>query len=425
MAFLAFAVLAGQASAAPDMETWTGQAAGSTPDLQREGFTLNGPGGVITTNGIAGTLNFKLADGTAYAGYCTDINRLFSPGVEPVETTVLAPPTAAADRALTWILLNRVPTGAETAAKNQAGAAGQVAVWLLVDPTEINTTTPTGDAALNAAAKALVQEALAATASPASLSITTVAPAAGASTSTVTVFGRPGATVTLAVTSGSLSASQVVIGPGGFATTTLTVAGPGTVGITASTAGDGRLISINPTNPQTTPQPTAAAQPTTLTANAQVLFQNTTPVTPTTPTVAPTTPTTVPVARVIPKVSITKTGPARAKVLTKVSYTITVKNTGKVTLKNVTLRDHLPRGLSFVTASRTSTLGNGDATFQIGSLAPGASRTVVVTLMANASVTGSRTNTATVSATGVRPKSAQAPTVFRALIRRVQPAVTG
>jgi uncharacterized repeat protein (TIGR01451 family) len=131
------------------------------------------------------------------------------------------------------------------------------------------------------------------------------------------------------------------------------------------------------------------------------------------------------VARIVPKVSITKTGPARAKVLTKVSYTITLKNTGKVTLRNVVLRDRLPRGLSFVTASRTSSLGNGNATFQIGSLAPGASRTVVVTLMANASVTGSRTNTATVSATGVRPKSAQAATVFRAPVRRVQPAVTG
>ena len=104
---------------------------------------------------------------------------------------------------------------------------------------------------------------------------------------------------------------------------------------------------------------------------------------------------------------------------------IYLKNTGRVTLRNVVLRDRLPRGLSFVSASRTNTLASGNATFQIGSLAPGASRTVVVTLMANASVRGSRTNVATVSATNVRPKSAQAATVFRALVRRVQPAVTG
>ena len=45
--------------------------------------------------------------------------------------------------------------------------------------------------------------------------------------------------------------------------------------------------------------------------------------------------------------------------------------------------------------------------------------------MANASVTGSRVNTATVSATNVRPVSARAATVFRPLVRRVQPAVTG
>lgn len=414
LALAAVATFAGQASAAPATQTWTGGAAGQTPDLQQDGFSLiAADGSTITTNGIAGTLNFAL-DGKGYVGYCTDTSRIFSTGSEPVETTVQDPPATAKDRALAWILLNRAPTGPVAPDKEAAAAAAQVAVWLLVDP-GINQTTPTSDAALNAAAKAIVAEAFAATGAPASIGVSATAPAAGATTSTVTVVGRPGATVTLAATGpATLSAGSVVIGAGGSATATLTATGLGTVGVTATTAGDGILISVNPTNPETNPQPTAAAEATTISASTQVAFQ-----------AVPVTPT-VPVAQVRrPTVSITKSGPARAKVLSKVSYRITVKNTGKVTLRNVVLRDRLPRGLSFVSASRTNTLGNGNATFQIGSLAPGASRTVVVTLMANASVRGTRTNVATVSATNVRPKTASAVTVFRALVRRVQPAVTG
>lgn len=407
---------AGQASAAPATQTWTGGSAGLTPDIQADGFSLIGAdGSTITTSGIAGTINFTL-DGKAYVGYCTDTNRIFSTGTEPVDTTVSDPPASATDRAVAWILLNRAPTGADAPDKEATAAAAQVAVWLLTDP-DINATTPTSDAALNAAAKALVQEALAATASPASVGVSATVPAAGATTSTVTVVGRAGSTVTLAVTGpATLSTTSIVLGANGQGTATLTATAVGTVGITATTAGDGRLIGINPTNPETNPQPTAAAEATTLSASAQVAFQAA-PVTPVTPT--------VPVAQVKPSIAITKSGPARAKVLSKVSYTITVRNSGKVTLRNVVLRDRLPRGLSFVSATRTNTVANGNATFTIGTLAPGATRTVVVTLMANATVRGSRTNVATVSATNVRPKSAQAATVFRALVRRVQPAVTG
>ena len=417
LTLLAFAILAGQASAAPGIQTWTGNADGSTPDIERNGLTLLDTNAAPLPGAIAGTINFTL-NSAAYVGYCTDTTRQLSTSPEPVDAVVQDPPATEEARALTWILLNRTPTGTPTPEKQQLAATAQVAAWLLVDG-QISQTAPTRDAVLNAAALALVKEARAATASPTSLSISTVAPAAGSTSSTVTVFGRSGAVVTLSVTSGggSLSATQVVIGPAGFGTATLTASGPGAVTIAASTAGDGRLISINPTDQETQPQPTAAATPTTIDATAQVVFQAA-PVTPVTPT--------VPVSRVpTPKVAIAKSGPARAKVLSKVRYTITVRNSGKATLRNVVLRDRLPSGLSFVGASRASTLASGNATFQIGTLAPGASRAVTVTLMANASVTGSRTNTATVSATGVRPVSARATTFFRPLVRRVLPAVTG
>ena len=417
VAVLALGVLAGTASAAPGVQTWTGDTNSSTPDLQQSGFTLlDVNGDAITNQGVAGTLNFTL-NGTAYVGYCTDTSRIFSLDSEPVNTTVEDPPVSANGRALAWILLNRAPTGPATPAKNQQAAVAQVATWLLVD-SQINKNAPTSDPALNAAAIALVQEALTATTSPSSLLATAGAPAAGATSATITVTARAGATVTLAITSGSgtLASTQLVTGADGIATTTLSTTGPGTVGVTATTSGDGRLIGINPTDPETRPQPTAAAEPTTITSAVQVAF-----------TAAPVvTPPPVVVNQVPkPTVAITKTAPARAKVLTKVRYTITVKNTGKVTLRNVVLRDRLPRGLSFVGASRASTLGNGNATFRLGTIAPGASRTIVVTLMANASVTGTRVNTATVSATDVRPRSATAATVFTPLVRRVQPAVTG
>ncbi len=268
-----------------------------------------------------------------------------------------------------------------------------------------------------------MQEALAATAVPASLSVTAGTPAAGATTATVTVTALPGATVTLAVTSGAgtLAATQIVVGPGGTGTTVLTTTGPGTVGVSATTAGDGRLIGINPTDPETRPQPTAAAEPTTLTANLQVAFQAAPPPA----VVPPAAPPAVGTGTPTPTVSITKSGPARARALTRVRYRITVRNTGKVTLRGVVLRDRLPRGLSFVRASRAYRLAKGNATFRLGNIPPGRARTIVVTLKANASVRGRRVNTATVSAANVRPRRARAATVFRPLVRRVQPAVTG
>ena len=422
LAVIAFGAIAGSASAAPAVQAWTGEADGSTPDIERSGLEiLDLNGDPISSGGIAGTLNFTL-DGTAYVGFCTDTSRIFSLDPEPVETTVQDPPATAADRALTWILLNRTPSGAPTPEKSQQAAISQVATWLLVDA-QINKDSPTGDAALNDAAKALVQEALVATAVPASLSVTAGTPAAGATTATVTVTALPGATVTLAVTSGAgtLSATQIVVGPGGTGTTVLTTTGPGTVGVSATTAGDGRLIGINPTDPETRPQPTAAAEATTLTANLQVAFQAAPPPA----VVPPAAPPAVGTGTPTPTVSITKSGPARARALTRVRYRITVRNTGKVTLRGVVLRDRLPRGLSFVRASRAYRLAKGNATFRLGNIPPGRARTIVVTLKANASVRGRRVNTATVSAANVRPRRARAATVFRPLVRRVQPAVTG
>ena len=399
-ALVAMLLLAvGQAAAAPGTQTWTGQAAGATPDIERGGLTLfDTSGGAFISNASAGTLNFTV-NGTPYIGYCTDTTEMFSTGTEPVEVTTQAPPATAATRAAAWIILNRTVTGAPTAAKQQQAAVTQVAIWLLTDA-NINKTTPTSDAALNAAAAALVAEAQAATATPSTLTVTAATPAAGATSTPVTITGKPGAVVSLSASGGTLS-----------------VTGPGTATVSASAAGDGNYLAIEPTGPTPQPQATAAATPSTLTASVGATFTSTqvTPSGPTTPIAGGAT------ARLV----ITKKAPARARVLSQVKYTIVVRNTSKVAARSVVLRDAIPSGLSLVTASRPRTLSNGVITFQLGTLAPGASRTVTVTLLADASVRGKRTNVATVSATGVRAVRATAATVFRTLARRVQPAVTG
>jgi uncharacterized repeat protein (TIGR01451 family) len=406
----------GQAAAAPGTQTWTGQAAGATPDIELGGLTLfNTSGGAFISNASAGTLNFTV-NGTAYVGYCTDTTEIFSTGTEPVEVTTQAPPATAATRAAAWIILNRTVTGAPTPAKQQQAAVAQVAIWLLLDG-NINKTTPTSDPALNAAAAALVAEAQAATATPSTLTVTAATPAAGATSTTVTITGKPGAVVSLSASGGTLSAPSVTLGASGTATVTLSVTGPGTATVSASAAGDGNYIAIEPTGPTPQPQATAAATSSTLTASVGATFTSTqvTPSGPTTPIAGGAT------ARLV----ITKKAPARARVLSRVKYTIVVRNTSKVAARSVVLRDAIPSGLSLVTASRARTLSNGVITFRLGTLAPGASRTVTVTLLADASVRGKRTNVATVSATGVRAVRATAATVFRTLARRVQPAVTG
>lgn len=411
--------LAGQAVAVPGVQDWIGDRP-ATPDIEETGLTLfDSSGGTITGNGTAGTLNFTL-DGVPFVGYCTDTSRIFSTGTEAVELTTSEPPASADARAVAWILLNRTPVGPSTAEARRAAATSQVAIWLLTDP-GINATRPTDDAALNAAALALVQEARTGTSAPASLALAIAPPAAGATTATVSVTGRAGAVVDLAASAGSLSAQRVVLDGAGTASVTLTVPGPGGATVQATTAGDGRLITIEPTDPERRPQPTVAASPTSLTASAGASFSAAAvaPVVPVVPN--------VPVAQVptAPRLTIAKSAPARARVLQRVRYRIVVRNTGSVAARNVVLRDRLPGGMSLVRSSLRGTLANGTFTVRLGTIRAGRARVVNVWLRADATVRGARTNVATVSATRARPVRGSARTLFQQLPRRIQPAVTG
>lgn len=423
VAAITFAAASALATAAPATQTLVGAADGPTPDIRRGGLTIFDAAGQPYTTGSAGTINFAL-DGTPYVGFCIDTSRSLSEEPEPVEVTIEDPPTTPARRAATWLLVNRAPTGQPTSAKRDQAAATQIALWLLLDP-RVSQTAPTSDAALNAAGIAAAQEALAATAVAASLALNAPAPPAGGTSAVLTVSGKPGAVVNLAVTSGvgTLSGSQVTLGAGGTAAVTLTTTGPGVVVVSATTAGDGRLVLVDPTA-EDQPQPTTAGLPSELAATASVTFSPA-QVTPPPTTTPPTTPQVPVVGRPTPALRISKSAPARSRVLAPVRYRITVSNPSRATARRVTLRDRIPAGLSFVRASRRHTTQNGTLVFSLGDIRPGGSRSVLVWLRADGSVRGARVNVATVGAVQVSAISTSVRTVFLAPQRRIQPAVTG
>lgn len=68
-----------------------------------------------------------------------------------------------------------------------------------------------------------------------------------------------------------------------------------------------------------------------------------------------------------PALAIDKSGPETAQLGADLSYNVTVKNTGTAVAKGVVINDEIPAGL-----------GGGTKSFQIGDLAPGASKTVTV-----------------------------------------------
>ncbi|MCL2437315.1 MAG: S-layer homology domain-containing protein, partial [Clostridiales bacterium] len=120
-----------------------------------------------------------------------------------------------------------------------------------------------------------------------------------------------------------------------------------------------------------------------------------------------------------PEVSITKVAPATTTPNAALTYTLTIQNTGNVTLTDLDVTDTLPtqltnpRGLQYPTGVTAGFTGQTlDAT--ITSLAPNASVTITFVATVNASAGTTITNTATVnvpSMTGVNAQSTAITTV--------------
>lgn len=126
-----------------------------------------------------------------------------------------------------------------------------------------------------------------------------------------------------------------------------------------------------------------------------------------------------------PRLAITKVAPSRARAGDRLVYTIRVRNNGRAIARNVVMSDPLPVGLTYLRSSRPATVSGRTVTVRLGNLRPGQARVVKITVRAAATVRGRKVNVATARATNVRPVRAAAPTVFRPLVRRIIPAVTG
>lgn len=98
-----------------------------------------------------------------------------------------------------------------------------------------------------------------------------------------------------------------------------------------------------------------------------------------------------------PSLTVAKTGGRDMVFLGRpMSYDITVTNNGDTAATNTTLRDPLPAGLQFVSASDGGQFSGGVVTWSLGTLDPGQSRTVK--LETKAMQAGSFKNVATVTA---------------------------
>ncbi len=101
----------------------------------------------------------------------------------------------------------------------------------------------------------------------------------------------------------------------------------------------------------------------------------------------------------ITDITVTKTAPANVDAGSDFDYTITVTNNGPSTAADVTLSDPLPSEVGFVSVSPTPDCGElaGTIGCGLGSLAPGGSVVVTVTVTAQDDPAGPFDNTATVA----------------------------
>lgn len=106
-----------------------------------------------------------------------------------------------------------------------------------------------------------------------------------------------------------------------------------------------------------------------------------------------------------PDVTIDKRGPATALRGQVFTYTIVVRNNSTFAARNVQVTDLVPANLTLVAIPAGATIRNGVVTWSLGTLQPGASRTLRMRVRVNPTTNATRlVNTATVTATGLPPK---------------------
>jgi len=98
--------------------------------------------------------------------------------------------------------------------------------------------------------------------------------------------------------------------------------------------------------------------------------------------------------------TISSTSPANGATIT---YTLTVTNASASTLTatGIVVRDQLPAGVNFVSASGTGTYNSTTGDWAVGTLAPGASASLTITVTVNATAGASVANVAEITASSV------------------------
>ncbi len=84
-----------------------------------------------------------------------------------------------------------------------------------------------------------------------------------------------------------------------------------------------------------------------------------------------------------PELTLTKTGPNIRYLGRGAQFEITATNVGDAVARNAVLTDMIPSGLTFLKASDNGQFGGGRVSWNLGSLEPGASRTVTVDVKAS------------------------------------------
>jgi uncharacterized repeat protein (TIGR01451 family) len=443
---------------------------GSDPALGRQ-ITVTGSDGRSIT-GEPGYFRLRVTPAgqapVEYRGFCADLHHRIGEGVDYAVSlrTAADDPSLAGARAseAAWLLSQADALIASASGKGLEAGALQVAVWQLTG--QAREATPTSDAAVNARAAAL-RTLASGRALGGPLTATPAMPrgCAGGSAVSVALTGAPGSTADLSVTAGAgtLSATSVRFPASGRATVSVSSALAGSVTVTARTTGGTATRIARAGSGQTTPQETLVlTAPRTYTASATVTFENcpvipfggdTTPTTPTnTPSetpggaapdtpvvpfeapstpVAPTTPAPTrprtPTQVTRPRLSLSKTGPKRARAGAAVRYTIRVRNTGPVALADVAVTDALPAGMSLAGMPRGARLRSGHVVWTIPALKPGATRVLRVGVRLDADASGRRCNRASAvgaSQTAGRVRArARSCTMVTAVRRPLAPAV--
>jgi uncharacterized repeat protein (TIGR01451 family) len=110
-----------------------------------------------------------------------------------------------------------------------------------------------------------------------------------------------------------------------------------------------------------------------------------------------------------PALAVTKTGPDKRFIGRPSTFEITVRNTGDGEARNTILRDTIPAGADFVEASQGGVRAGNTVTWNLGNMAPNASRTVSITLNARTAMTVRNEATATADCADAASDAAAVP----------------